>query len=177
MTEELEARIVDGLEGADLTEARRLFEALAADWKREAGSGADAEAIRAAQRKDLETKVGNKSAKGRLDVLRLEVMTRRVRRLSAQTFELGTSILDGKTEATAAKTKGGRLLEEAEDVSEDLKSLPESDDARRLRRDLGDALMEALFAVEGKAMSARLQRHASDKAGAQGGPPNVRPRS
>lgn len=176
MTEELEARFVDGLEGADLAEARRLFEALASDWKREAGSGADAEAIRAAQRKDLETRAGNKSAKGRLDVLRLEVITRRVRRVSAQTFELGTSILDGKTEGATAKMEGHRLLKEAEDVSQDLKSFPESDDTRRLRRDLGDALMEALFAVEGKAMSPRLQRHASDRAGAPGGPPNVRPR-
>lgn len=175
MAEELEARLSEGLEGQELIEARRLFEALVADWKREAGSGSDAEAIHAAQVKDIESKMGGKSAKARLDALRLEVMTRRVRRVSAQSFELGTSILDGKTEAASAKNEGQRLLKEAEDLGEELKRFPESDETRRLRRDLGDALMEALFAVEGKAMSQRLHRHAGDQAGASGGPPDVRP--
>ncbi len=176
MAEELEARFAEELAGDELKEARRLIAALVADWKREAGSGSDAEAIHAEQRKDLETKAGNKTAKARLNALRLEVMTRRVRRVSAQTFELGTSILDGKTKGTTAKAAGRRLLKEAEDVSQDLKSFPESDDTRRLRRDLGDALMEALFAVEGKAMSQRLNRHMGDKVGgASSGPPDVRP--
>jgi hypothetical protein len=35
--------------------------------------------------------------------------------------------------------------------------------------------MEALFAVEGKAMSQRLNRHAGEKAAPGGGPPDVRP--
>jgi hypothetical protein len=164
MAEELEARFAEGLKGADLSEAKRLIEALVADWKREAGSGPDAEAIHAEQWKDIESKAGSETAKAR-----------RVRRVSAQTFELGTSILDGKTKAATAKTDGRRLLKEAEGVSEDLKSFPESEDTRRLRRDLGDALMEALFAVEGKAMSQRLNRHLGDKAAASAGPPDVRP--
>jgi hypothetical protein len=175
VAEELEERFGEGLEGSERTEARSLIAALVADWKREAGSGADADTIHSEQRKDLERKVGSKTGKARLEVLRLEVMTRRVRRVSAQTYALGTSILDGKTEASDARSAGRKLLKEAEDVSEDLKSLPDSDEKRRLHRDLGDALMEALFAVEGKAMSQRLNRHAGEKAESPGGPPNVRP--
>ena len=175
VAEELEARFADGLEGAERAEALTLVKALEADWKREAGSGASAEAIRAEHWKDIEGKAGGKTAKARLAALRLEVLTRRLRRVSAQTFELGTSILDGKTKPAEAKADGRRLLKEAEKLSEEIGALPESDDQRRLRRDLGEVMMEALFAVEGKAMSQRLNRHAGDKAGSPGGPPNIRP--
>jgi hypothetical protein len=54
------------------------------------------------------------------------------------------------------------LLDEAEKLAADLRSLPGASQTPGKDRALGEALMEDLFAVEGKAMSLRLSHYASD---------------
>jgi hypothetical protein len=97
-------------------------------------------------------------------ILRALVLGRRISRLRVRTFALGRAILDGTTAAEAARDDGRGLLREAEALSAQVRAIGDPTAAAHLMALLGDALMEALFAVEGKAMSPRLARHSRDRA-------------
>ncbi len=168
---DLEARWLAGLNGAARTEGRRILDQLVADWAREASSHSEPAEVTEVQQKDLQQVLGQADPAERLTVLRGELMKRQVRRLRARTFELGTAILEGRAERAEAKQAGEPLLKEAEGLAEGLKALPDTAERQRLQRELGEALMEALFAVEGGAMSPRLSRQSSERSG----PPGIRP--
>ncbi len=166
---ELEGGWLDGLEGERREEARRLLAELVADWAREADPQPDPTAVLGFQREELEGLGRGRDATGRLGALRTLVLSRRVDRLNAETFALGKTVLQGTAEDEDARRRGRVLLAEAEAIAPLLDELEPGPRTSAIRRDLGDAVMEALYAVERKAMSARLAR----EDGASG--PQLRP--
>jgi hypothetical protein len=170
---ELSPEWLAGLEGSELEEGRRLLSAIADDWAREADPTPDPAAVHRFQREDLEALGRGHDAAGRLDVLRARVLGRRVDRLSVGTFGLGKAILSGSVDDDEGRRRGEAFLREAEGVAAELKQLSGSPAIDAIQRDLGEAVMEALFAVERKAMSPRLAREAGGAS--QDGPPQVIP--
>jgi hypothetical protein len=174
---ELSPEWLAGLDGAELEEGRRLLAEIAADWAREADPTPDPAAVHRFQREDLETLGRGRDAEGRLDVLRARSLGRRVDRLSVGTYALGRAILEGSVDDEDARGQGVAFLREGEAIAAELKRFPRSPETEPIHRDLGEAVMEALFAVERKATSARLARDADKAQGGppQEGPPQVRP--
>jgi hypothetical protein len=166
--DELAPEWLAGLEGAELEEGRALLAEVVDDWAREADPTPDPGAVLAIQRAELQSAGVGRDAAGRLAALRARALTRRVDHLSVETFALGRAILDGSATDPDAREHGRRLLDEAERLGAALRDAPELQPARRV---LSDAVMEALYAVERKAMSPRLAR----TAGTPGGPPDLRP--
>ena len=150
-------------------EAREDLEWLAADWAREADGTPDPAAVLRFQREDLEARTAGRDGPARLEALRAHKLSRQVDHLGARTFALGRSILAGDVADGDARTRGEALRKEADALADQLRELPETPDLAPVRQALGDAVMEALFAIEGKAMSPRLAREAGDSAG----PPQV----
>ena len=165
--DELAPEWLAGLDGAELEEGRTLLAEIVDDWAREADSTPDPGAVLTIQREELQTAGAGRDAAGRLAALRARALTRRVEHLSAETFALGRAILDGSATDPDARDHGRRLLDEAERLGAALRDAPELQSARR---ELSDAVMEALYAVERQAMSPRLAR----ATGAPGGPPDLR---
>ena len=151
-------------------EAHGDLEWLVADWAREADHTPNPAAVLRFQREDLEARTAGRDGSGRLEALRAHVLARRVDHLGARTFALGKGILAGDVADGDARARGEALREEADAFAEELRELPETPELERVRRALGDAVMEALFAIERKAMSPRLARESGDQAG----PPQVR---
>lgn len=160
-----ETRWLDGLDGAQLEEGRELVREVVDDWQREAQTTANPAAVLEIQQADLEEMAG--AGTDALHLLRTRVLQRRVDRLGSATLALGQGILDGSVEDERGREEGRRLLGQAEALAGELDDLGPSPRAEAIRRELGDAVMEALYAVERKAMSARLAR----SAGADGPPP------
>jgi hypothetical protein len=169
---ELSGTWLDGLEGPERDEADRLLDEVVADWAREADPTPDPQAVLHFQREGLAALAQGRDAAGRLDALRTRVLTRRAEHLGAETFQLGRAILAGEATDPDARERGSELLRRAEELAAALKAVPPSPEADAARRELSDAVMEALYAVERKAMSARLAREAPG--GAADGPPDVR---
>ena len=140
---------------------------LVGDWAREADTTANPDAVLRFQREDLQARTAGRGDDEKLDALRTHVLARQVDQLSARTFALGREILSG-AEADG-RARGEQLREEADALAGRLDRLPPSPELGLIRRRLGDAVMEALFAIERKAMSPRLAR----EQGGPGGPPQV----
>jgi hypothetical protein len=162
---QLEPEWLAGLDGDARQEGETLLNEIVDDWAREADATPDPEAVLAIQRQDLEALAGGGD---RLGALRVRVLTRRAEHLGAETFALGRAILDGSADDGDARVQGRALLDRAEALGAEIGTAadPRLDTARR---ELSDATMEALYAVERKAMSARLSREADP------GPPGLRP--
>jgi hypothetical protein len=160
---ELGGRWLDGLDGAEREEGARLLDWLVADWAREADATPDPAAVLAFQRADLDAR----AAGDPLGALRAHVLARRVDRLGAATFALGREVAAGPADDAAARADGEALRRQADALATELRALPPGPELDGLRRALGDAAMEALFAIERKAMSPRLAREL-------GGPPGLR---
>lgn len=156
---------VEALVSTARPEAERLLAELVADWAREADKTADPAAVLVFQRQDLESAGAGLDGPGRLQALRATLLRRKVDNLGGRTFALGVAILDGSMASNASQARGRELLTEAEALGAQLKELPQTPDFFPIRRELGDAMMEALFAVEGKAMSSRLDRERQSRAG------------
>jgi hypothetical protein len=122
--------------------------------------------VRAIQRRELEERAGDGSPAARLAALRARVLERRVDRVDADAFALGKAVLAGRVDDEDARTRGRELLSRAEALGPQVDAL-DGDAAVPLRRALGDAVMDALYAVERKAMSPRLARESG------GAPPQV----
>ncbi len=93
----------------------------------------------------------------------VQQLTRRIGQLGARSYELGSQIVDEKIEPSAARTQGEDLLREVDELTPDVKAIQDSDVQRRLMRDLNEVRMEALYAVERKAMSLRLNRYVQNQ--------------
>jgi hypothetical protein len=146
------------MDAAQRAEGERLLAELVASWAEEADSTPEPLAVLRFQKSDLEAAGAGRDPVERLDALRLMILRRRVERLGAATYALGIAILEGEMTGDEAGTRGRELLSEAEALGQRVKALPQTPEVVPVRRELGDAVMEALFAVEGKAMSARLDR-------------------
>jgi hypothetical protein len=164
---ELTPEWLAGLDGAQFDEGRRLLGEVVDDWAREADSTPDPDAVLAIQREELAARGRGQDAAGRLRVLRSRVVERRVDRLSAATYSLGKSILDGSADDEQAREQGRTYLSEAEAIAAELDALGVAP-GEPVRHELGDAVMDALYAVERKAMSIRLARDGH-------GAPSIRP--
>ena len=124
---------------------------------REASSTPDPERVLAIQREELEARAPGGAPAERLDALRRRVVERRVDRLDTAALALGREVLAGSVDDDEARSRGRQLLEQAESLAGELDRLGIAA-GEPVRRELGDAVLDALFAVERKAMSPRLAR-------------------
>jgi hypothetical protein len=161
LLDELTASATAGMPDASAAGVRQLLDELVRDWYREAGSDADAQAVLDLLRREFDAAIDHKSAAGRLDAVRAAVLDRRIRRLGVQTFELGKRIIDGDVPRDDARARGESLMKEIEAAAAELRALTDVGARSRLGRDLQEASLEALYAIEGKAMSLRLGHYAS----------------
>jgi hypothetical protein len=149
-----------GLSERETDEGRTLVDALMADWTREATS--NPAAIGALQRQELAEAGQGKSPVERLDLLRAEVAKRRINQLSVQSYALASHLIDGTIDPATARAQGESLLTDVDTLTSAVKTIDDADTQRRLHRDLNEVRMEALYAVEQKAMSLRLNRYHQD---------------
>jgi hypothetical protein len=160
---EMEAIALDGLEGAPREKGMALLRELMQDWLREAGDDKDTPVVCRILREDYVQLVEGLPPEARLHVLQGQVLDRRVRALSVRSWSLGTQAVDGTIDAARCRAQGVTLLEEADAILPSLRDLPDRELGARLERDLEEVRLEALYAIERKAMSHRLQRYLLDK--------------
>lgn len=151
-----------GMPTGDVARMRELLDELVRDWLREAGTDGDAPAVIDLLRKDFNAAMAGKPAPARFEAVRAQVLDRRIRRLGVQTFALGKQLVDGGVSHDEARSRGEALMKEIDAVASDVRALADAGAKARLGRDLQEASMEALYAIEGKAMSLRLNHYASD---------------
>lgn len=183
LVSELAPTVLAGLEGDDRARGDELLAELCRDWVREAGSSGKADDVLAILRDDLARATGGLGPRERLAVLEAEVLDRRLRVLSRQSLALGKEVVDRAVDDATARERGKALLEKAEALSPEIDAIAATDRRPALRRQLEEIVLEALYAVERKAMSARLDRYARDQQGAdsaqqgadQPGPPKITP--
>lgn len=171
LVREVESATLDGRAADEAPAARAELVELVRDWRREAGSDADAPAVIAMLRRELLEKLDGKPPAARRDVLRVESLERRVRALSVKSYALGQQVLDGKIPDEPARVEGQALMDAADALAPRLAAVVDEAAREVLRRDLNDVRLEALYAVDRKIMSLRLNRYAGDRRGA----PNVTP--
>lgn len=174
LTREIATRVL----ATPTPQVQQLARALAADWRREAGDDHDlAPDVLAILREDLDEALDGRDAEGRLLVLECEVLERQLRGLSRDSLALGKQVIDGEIDDSKAKAQGERLLKAAEALSPQIRAIPDEALRAPLQRDLNDLTMEALYAVERKAMSRRLSDYAQTREGAseEVPPPNISP--
>jgi hypothetical protein len=148
---------LEGLEGEDLQTGRRAVAEVLADWKREADGQDDPAAVHRFQREDLAAQLSGLDPAGRLGVLRARAVGRKVDRLNVRALALGRSVVSGED----GEAEGRALLTAAEELAPQVAALPGSPEKAAIKRDLDEAVMDALYAVERKAMSQRLAREGS----------------
>jgi hypothetical protein len=172
LVEELTSTWLAALTDAERAKAVPLLRELVADWAREADPMPDPAAVVRYQRDDLDATTARNGG-NRLRGLDLELLQRRLNRLSAATFELAQETIDGKIGVEDSKRLGRDLLGECEEISSELAGFGSNAVTDAMRRSLGEAVMDALYAVERKAMSQRLS-HARPQAGTPvDGPPDI----
>ena len=160
--------LVAGLAADEAAQARALLGTLVTDWLREAGGDRDAADILEALRSDFADAVKDLPPDGRLRHVRKEAVERRIRAAQIESFDLGKRIVDGLVDDATARRDGAALQARADAIAAEVKLLGDEPDVRPLRRDLENVLLEALFAVDRKVMSFRLNRYQQDRQAAVG---------
>jgi hypothetical protein len=154
---------------ADRERALPLARKLVADWAQEADPMPDPAAVVRFQREALEATAAQTGG-GRLRALELELLRRRADRLSATALQLGLQVVDGNVADDDAGRRGRALLDQCEQLASELAGFDSNAATDAVRRSLEEATLDALYAVERKAMSPRLARARP----AAGGPPDIR---
>lgn len=160
LLEEVAATAATSLSSSDAVRMRELLEELVRDWYREAGTDDDAPAVLDLLRREFDASIAGTSAAARIDVVRAAVINRRIRHLGVRTLELGRQIIDGEVSRDDARARGESLMQEIEAVAVDVRTLADEDTRAQLSVALQEASMEALYAIEGKTMSLRLNYYA-----------------
>ena len=163
LTKELEPTALSGLAEKDAAAARVELSELAADWLREAGKDSDAPAILDLLRKEFREQLDGKPAAVRRDLVRSISLERQVRRLSVQSYALGQKVVDKQVAADESRRQGEALMTAVDALADRWKAVADPSAKANLQRQIDEVRMEALYAVEKKAMSARLSRYAADK--------------
>lgn len=174
LRDRLVSQLLPRLEAQQRSRAEELLTALARDWALEAGDDeTSAETLRILQA-ELDARLAGRNAAEQLEVLEAEVLDRELRKLSRESFELGRQLIAGEVEQQAATAQGMALLAAAEALGPRIQAL--GDPARRLplETEQQNVVLEALFAVEQKAMSGRLSRFAADRSGGDLPPPRIK---
>jgi|GEM_PF-2259836 len=159
---ELGATWLGGLEGAEHTRGDAAVAGLVADWVREASLTPRPEGVLKILRGDMTAAFAKTPAEQRVATLERMLLQRRIDYVAGRTYGLGVAIIDGTVGADEGRERGKVLLAECEALGAKTRDLPRTADNESLHRALSEALMEALFAVEGKASSARLDRYQRD---------------
>ena len=162
LLDEVTASATIGMSASDAARTRALLDELVRDWYREAGTDDDAQAVLDLLRREHGASLAGMPPSARIDAVRAAVLDRRIRRLGVQTLELGKRIIDGGVPRDDARARGEALMKEIEAAAAEVRTLADPGTRARLGRDLQEASMEALYAIEGKAMSHRLSHYASD---------------
>lgn len=170
-----------GMPADEATGAGAALDQIVADWAREADGTPDPQAVLRFQQEDLAALLASVPAHQRLAALRARVLGRRLDRAGSASYALGQAVVDGSIVPEEAQRQGQALLEEIEHVAREAKALPEAL-AGPLRQELSEASMEARYAIDGQAMSPRLDRYrrsagSGDDApvpGTDEGPPSAR---
>jgi hypothetical protein len=161
---DLAPRALAGLAGPDLERGRALLGHLAAAWLEEAhAGGALANQVLSILRSDLEREAQPLAPRDRLVLLEAEVLDRELRVLGNDSFALGKQIVDGKVADDDARSRGRALLGRVEAVAPKVDAITLEPKRVALRQQVEDAMLEALYAIERKAMSPRLSRYAQDQ--------------
>jgi hypothetical protein len=164
LQKDLEPRVLAGLTGDDLARGRALLGRLLPYWLDEARAGGEHAAdVLAILRGDLERDVQPLAPAERLVLLEAEVLDRELRALSSESFALGKEVVDAKVADDEARRRGRALLDRVAALSPRVDAI--TIEARRvvLRRQVEEVLLEALYAVERRAMSLRLSRYLRDQ--------------
>ncbi|MFO0747349.1 MAG: hypothetical protein U1F43_17030 [Myxococcota bacterium] len=170
----LAPEVVARMSDVQATRARGLLRELLSQWAYEAGAHEGSDAIYDILEQDLRTEIAGKGADQRFDVLWGNVLTRRLRDVSGATFALGQRVIDGTVADAEAKARGRELLSQTEVLAAEVRTIVDGERRLVLERQVQDAMLEALYAIEGKAMSRRLDRYRLDGHGAMP-KPNVTP--
>ena len=85
-----------------------------------------------------------------------------MRRLSAQSYALGQKIIEKKIATEEARREGEAMMAAVDTLAPRWQAIVDANAKADLHRQIQDVRMEALYAVERKAMSARLSRYAAD---------------
>lgn len=147
-----------GLSGDDLEEGQRLLAALVDDWAAEADPTPDPQATLRFQREELDALGVDRDPASRLAALRRRALGRRVDSLSARSYDLGRGVRAGTVDDEIGRREGKLMLAEVEALAAELRQLPADAALEPVRRELQEAMLDALYAVERKAMSGRLAR-------------------
>jgi len=161
LLDEVTAEWLPKVAKADREETKQLLGALVTSWLSEAiGGVAEPEAVNEIQREDLALLLTNaKTPAARIEALRGMVLRRRVNKVSAATFKLGKQVVDGDKDDGTARAEGKGLQLQIDELAGKVNALSDSGMKRNLQREISEMAMEALYAIERKAMSLRLNRY------------------
>ena len=173
----IEPLVTVGMPEMQRSRAHTQLDALITDWLREAGDDETTADTIDILREELEAKIAAASPAERLQVLEIETLQRRVRALSRESFELGKKLVDGAIARDAAGEQGQALMERADALGKEVAALNSAEAGEQLARELQEISLEALYAIEKKAMSLRLNHYAQDRSAANPdeAPPKVTP--
>lgn len=142
------------------TRARPLLEELARDWLREANKSDRPDRVLDILCEDFDEILGDAEGEELLSLLLAQVLERRSRSLSVRSFALGKAVLQAKVHEAEAQSQGKSLLEESDVLTREIVALGDGNPLKaQLERRLQDVRLEALYAIERKAMSLRLGRY------------------
>lgn len=162
----LQAEIVSQvgrLDEAERQPINELARELATEWLREAGHDEYTAQIMYLLRGEFAATMVKLDASQRRDFLRAEVYDRRARRLGRLSFALGKRVVDQSIAPADAEIAGRAILEELAVLTRLVETLRDRERVRVLRVELQEASLEAVYAVQGGAMSHRLSLYAADK--------------
>jgi hypothetical protein len=161
---ELSETWLSGLSPDDYESGQKLLNQLVVDWLDEAQTSSTPEVVISILKDDLAFTLDQLEPLARLQVLRLSLIRRQVDHLSAQTYQLGQAVVDVRINDSTAREEGRIYLNQAELLSAELAILNLPGQIEPVQRELADAMLDALFAVEREAMSLRLSRYLEDQA-------------
>ena len=157
----LHAAWLADLSDEEQTAGATTIEAIVDEWAREAAVSSQPDAVLEILRADLDEACANQPD-GPLAGLARYLLNRQVARLGAETFSLATQVVDGTVGSEEAAIEGAALLGRTEELADEVNSLPDDPGLAALRARLGDAMLEARYAIDQGAMSLRLGRYAGD---------------
>lgn len=174
--DKLAPTLLAGMNPAQRKRADGLLAELLEQWAWEAGANELSASVYDILERELVAASHGKNEDERFDLLWAEVVDRRLRVVSVATYALGQRVIDHAVSDEEARRRGHELLAQVEVLAAEVRSVTDPTRRRLLERTAQDAMLEALYAVERKAMSLRLERYRADRAGgAFEKPPELRP--